>query len=281
MFMSAGGGARLGVHPYCENERRPLTARRARDMSEDAIKSASRTLRIFEYFDRIERPAGVLEVAEILHIPRSSAAALISDLVQLGYLSHDRASRQYMPTMKLAQLGRWVEAALVGRDRDTLGPLLHEVARAVDETVVLGVQDDLFVQYVHVELAQRPVMYFQRAGARRPTCRSAVGWALLTYLSDEEVQQTVERHNAHADDKTVRAADVLRHVRKARAQGYALSLGGFLPGVAMVAMPVTSRDGLRRYALGVGGPIERVKTKEAEVGKALAACRDKFLKRAA
>ncbi|MFO1219851.1 MAG: IclR family transcriptional regulator [Burkholderiaceae bacterium] len=250
-------------------------------MSDDAIKSAARTLRVFEFFDRVERSAGVLEIAETLDIPRSSAAALISALVQAGYLSHDRASRSYMPTMKLAQVGRWVEAALLGRDRSTLVPLLHEVAREVDETVVLGVQDDLFVQYVHVELAQRPVMYFQRAGARRPMCRSATGWALLTFLGDDDVAEMVRRHNEHADDKRVAEAEVLKRVREARKQGYALSLGGFLPGVAMLAMPLASSDGERRYALGVGGPEDRIRGKQAAIAKALRACAKSFVKRSA
>ncbi len=249
--------------------------------ADEANKSAARTLRIFEFFDRVERPAGVLEIAESLGIPRSSAAALIADLVQMGYLSHDRVSRNYMPTMKLAQLGRWVDAALLGRDRDVLVPLLHEVARSVDETVVLGVQDDLFVQYVHVELAQRPVMYFQRAGARRPMCRSATGWALLTFLPDDEVSDLVHRHNAHADDKPLDPADVLRHVRQARRRKYARSLGDYLPGVGMIAMPLASPDGLRRYALGVGGPQDRIAAKEGEIARALSRCVNRFLRQAA
>lgn len=248
-------------------------------MSDDAIKSAARTLRIFEYFDRVERAAGVLEIAETLDIPRSSAAALISGLVQMGYLSHDRVSRNYMPTMKLAHLGRWVDAALVGRDRDALVPLLRELARTLDETVVLGVQDDLFVQYVLVELAQRPVMYFQRAGARRPMCRSAAGWALLSFMSDEEVAQMVQRHNEHADDQSLNEADVLQHVRDTRENGYALSLGAFLPGVAMLAMPLAGPDAKRRYALGVGGPEDRVRGKEAIIVGALRSCAEEFVKR--
>lgn len=245
-------------------------------MPDDPVRSAARTLRIFEYFDRVERPAGVLEIAQALDIPRSSAAALISGLVQLGYLSHDRVSRQYLPTMKLADLGRWVEAALVGRDRDLLAPLLHQVARAVDETVVLAVPDDLFVQYVHVELAQRPVMYFQRAGARRPMCRSATGWALLTFATDDEIVELAHRHDAHANDQPVPVPALLQAVHEARRLGYAVSRGAYLPGVAMVAMPVRSQDGQRRYALGVGGPADRLKDKEAMVVDALRACVARF-----
>lgn len=245
--------------------------------SSDSIKSAERTLRVFEYFDRVERPAGVMELAEALDMPRSSTAALVALLVQMGYLSHDRIARAYMPTMKLAQTGLWVEPALMGNDRDKLVPLLHDLARKVDETVVLAVQDDLFVQYVHVQLAQRPVMYFQRAGARRPMCRSAVGWALLSMHDDVEVKQLVQRHNQYAGDKPLNEKDVIAHVIEARKLGYAFSRQAYLPGVGMLAMPMRSADGARLYAIGIGGPVERLESKERPMEKALRTCIDAFL----
>ncbi len=249
-------------------------------MTADSIKSADRTLRLFDYFDRVERPAGVMELAEALGTPRSSTAALVASLVQAGWLSHDRVARTYMPTLRLAQTGRWVEAALLGRDRETLVPLMQAVAREVDETVVLGVQDDLHAQYVHVELGQRPVVYFQRAGARRPMCRSAVGWALLSMAPDEVSERLVERHNARAGDRRVEPADLLREVAAVRERGYALSLGAFLPGVGMIALPFASPDGARRYALGVGGPVERLEPRQSEIFGALRRCAGRFRERA-
>lgn len=246
-------------------------------MTTESIKSAERTLRVFEYFDRVERPAGVMELAEALGMPRSSAAALIGLLVQMGYLSHDRAARSYMPTMKLAQSGLWVAGALTGNDRNRLMPLLHALAHNVDDTVVLAVQDDLYAQYVHVELAQRPVMYFQRAGARRPMCRSAVGWALLSLQEDDQVRELVQRHNQFAGDKPVDEKELLRGVATARKLGYAFSRQVYMPGVGMIAMPMRSVDGARRYAIGVGGPVDRLAEREKVIEKALRACIKTFL----
>jgi DNA-binding IclR family transcriptional regulator len=245
-------------------------------MTTESQSSAQRVLRIFEFFDRVERSAGVIEIGQSIGMPRSTAAALISSLVRQGYLSHDRVARSYLPTMKLAMTGRWVESELLGRDRDLLAPLFHDVARKVDETVVLGVQDDLYAQYVHVELAQRPVMYFQRAGARRPMCRSAIGWALLAGLADDELARLAYRHNAHAGDKPVDAGELLATVSAVRRDGFAVSLGAFLPGVAMVAMPLASADKTRCYAIGVGGPAERIEGKLDEIGRALRDCAARF-----
>jgi len=248
-------------------------------MPSGAIKSAERTLRIFEYFDRVERAAGVQELAEALGYPRSSTAALVASLVKLGYLSHNRSARAYMPTVRVAGLGAWVRRATLGEDRHRMLPQLHALARKIDETVVLGVADDLNVQYIHVELPERPLMYFQKAGALRPLCRTAAGWALLTALPDEEVERRIMRHNALGADKPVDPDAVKREVTLARKRGYAFSRQAFMPGVGMVAMPATSPEGSRHYAFGVGGPLERLEEKEEVIVRELAACVRAFERR--
>lgn len=241
-------------------------------MPREAIKSAARTLRVFEFFARVKRAAGVQEIAEQLGYPRSSAAALMASLVSLGYLSHDRAARKYMPTARIVELGAWVRQAALGEDRERMMPLLHALSREVDETVVLGVVDDLNVQYVHVELPERPLMYFQKAGALRPLCRTAVGWALLGEMTDDDVERAIERHNALDGEHRVDPAEVLRQVASARKRGYAFSRQAFMPGVGMIAMPVRTAAGAPQFAVGVGGPVERLENKEKEIVQELRGC---------
>jgi len=241
-------------------------------MPRENIKSAERTLRVFEYFARIERAASLQEIASKLGYPRSSAAALLASLVKLGYLGHDRAASKYMPTARVAELGAWLRRGVVGEDRDHIEPLLHALSRKVDETVVLGVADDLNVQYIHVELPERPLMYFQKAGTVRPLCRTAVGWALLGGLADAAIERALQRHNALGADKPVDPADVRRQVAAVRKHGYAFSHQAFLPGIGMIAMPVAVAGGARSYAIGVGGPVERLEKKEKTIVRELRAC---------
>jgi DNA-binding IclR family transcriptional regulator len=241
-------------------------------MPRENIKSAERTLRVFEYFARVERAAGLRELADKLGYPRSSTAALVASLVRLGYLGHDRAARKYMPTARVADLGAWLRGAAIGEDRDRIAPLLHALSRKVDETVVLGVADDLNVQYVHVELPERPLMYFQKAGTVRPLCRTAVGWALLSGLNEAELERALQRHNSLGADKPVDPADVRRQVAAVRKRGYAFSRQAFLPGIGMIAMPVSAAGGARSYAIGVGGPVERLEKKEKAIVRELKGC---------
>jgi IclR family transcriptional regulator, KDG regulon repressor len=233
--------------------------------------SVGRAMALLEYFDLVQRPLGVAEVSEHFALPRSSTAALFSTLVRLGYLSHDRASRSYLPTLRVSELGRWVDKVLFGEDRATVVPFLVHVGKEVHETVVLGVQDDLFAQYVHVELPDRPVLYLVKGGALRPVCRSAVGWALLSTRSAEEIAHLVRRHNALPDNRERRVdpAELTRTLAEIRERGYAYSRHAYLPGIGMIAMLLPALPGRRQLAVGVGGPVERLDPKEAQIVRTL------------
>lgn len=231
----------------------------------DVIKTAGRIFEILEYFDEAEKPLGLVELVERFGYPQSSMAALLKSLVVLGYLHHDRAARSYVPTSKLASLGQWAEGLLL--DSPGVAAMAAELGDLVSETVVLGVRNDLMAQYVYVRLAPRPLMYHNSAGALRPLCRSGIGWAILSTMRDEAVRKIVRRYNA-AEENSAGRVDVpglVKTVQGVRSRGYAFSEGAYSPGVGMIAMPLPRRAGARLMAIGVGGPIERLKLSQVSI----------------
>ena len=75
-------------------------------MADAAIKSARRVFEIMEFFDRARRPLGLKAICDELRYPVSSGAAMLKSLVTLGYLEYDRKTQTYLPTMRIAVLGR-------------------------------------------------------------------------------------------------------------------------------------------------------------------------------
>ena len=231
----------------------------------DVIKTAGRIFEVLEYFDEQRRPLGLVELVERFGYPQSSMAALLKSLVVLGYLHHDRGARNYVPTSKLAVLGKWADALLL--DSPEVVAAVSELGQQVSETVVLGIRNDLMAQYVYVRLAPRPLVYHNSAGALRPLCSSGVGWAILSTMKDEAVRKIVRRHNA-ADENASNRIDVpelLKTVQAARKNGYAFSKSAFSPGVGMIAMPLPRRAGERLMTVGVGGPVERLVAAERPI----------------
>lgn len=246
-------------------------------MAMDVIKTASRVFEVLEYLDEVERPVRLSELVGRFGYPQSSIAALLRSLVKMGYLHHDRPTRSYTPTTRVSRLGAWVNDRLYGEDNTI--QLLNKVCQEVEETVVLGVQNDLATQYVLVTISARPVCYYTKNGALRPLCQSGVGWVLLAAMSDDQVRKLVRRHNLSPEfgSQRVDAAELLSSLQRVRREGYAFSRHTVTRGVGMIAMqlPVGSGGALR--AVGVGGPVDRLQEKRESILASLRRGIDKFL----
>src|SRR3954464_13358310 len=79
-------------------------------LEQKTMKSAGRVLEILEYFDDIQRSSTVMEVANALGYPQSSASALLRSLVATGYLNFDPRTRMYITSSRVALLGSWVNS---------------------------------------------------------------------------------------------------------------------------------------------------------------------------
>jgi|SRR5450759_3262924 IclR family transcriptional regulator, KDG regulon repressor len=111
-------------------------------MSVAVIKTARRLFRILEFFDAVQRPLALKEVVTRFNYPVSSTSAILKSMVVLGYIDYDRYSRTYMPTMRMVQLGQWVQDVLFGEGGIVL--LAKHLNKTTEETVAIATQSDLY-----------------------------------------------------------------------------------------------------------------------------------------
>src|SRR3954464_8092088 len=115
-------------------------------MMSSSIKSAKRIFEVLEYFEEVKRPISLKEVATKCDYPTSSAAALLKSMAMLGYLFYDSYNRTYMPTMRIAQMGRWLTGLFGDSAILSLVDFVHD---KLDELVSISTQSDLHAQYIH------------------------------------------------------------------------------------------------------------------------------------
>lgn len=77
-------------------------------MTVRSIKSAARTLALFELFSAKQRPLTVGEISKFMGMPQPSVTMLLQNLIALGYIEQDRYARTYAPTIRIAFLGSWI-----------------------------------------------------------------------------------------------------------------------------------------------------------------------------
>lgn len=225
-------------------------------MTTPAVKSAQRVFEILEYFDRARRPLSLKDICDQLSYPVSSGAMVLKSLVVLGYLQYDRASRTYLPTMRIAVLGNWVPRTLFGGMN--ILPLMEAMRDETGATIVLGAQSDLYAHYVHVEHAQEPLHYAPSPGTIRPLARSGIGQLLLSGLPRRDVELLVRRINIADPDHRIDADALADDLATIRRQGFVFSRSLFAQGVGMVAVLLPQAPFGRRFALGLAGPVEEL-----------------------
>jgi DNA-binding IclR family transcriptional regulator len=235
-----------------------------------SIKSAERTLALFELFSAHQRPLTVGEIARLLEIPQPSVTMLVRNLVGLGYLEQDRFARTYTPTIRIALLGSWIHQRFT-HDRQ-LELRLDSLQKAVDETTFIGLQNGAHVQYILFIRPNAPHGFDVQAEMLRPLAVSAVGKALLSIKPDAEVRALVQRANAEALEPRHRV-DVrtfMSNLEAIRLNGYAETAGEVREGVATIAMPTPPLVGRSPTAVAVGGQLDRIREKKPLILRELA-----------
>jgi DNA-binding IclR family transcriptional regulator len=224
------------------------------------IKSAKRVLELFEFFAECRRPLSVTDVVHGLHYPQSSASSLLKSLTLLGYLNYDRHKRLFTPTLRVTMFGGWIQDQLFSQSN--LSQLLDELHQATGvQAVILGMQNDVYVQYIHlVQSARQPIPWYIKPGSLRPLFRSACGRILLSHKSDSEVQQLLWRVNAEEEPKHQLAlGDILRELDRIRREGFAYTEGTVNPLVGVLAVAMPTPPSQPPMVLGIGDGIENLR----------------------
>jgi len=229
-------------------------------LSAGTVKSARRVFEVLELFGRERRPLSLKQVCAAFGYAPSSGAALLKSLVMLGYLDYDRRTRSYFPTMRLAQLGAWVESALFGDGR--VLKLMLRLHRETGETVMLATQSDLSAQYMHAVGGAETMAV--PAGTLRPLAISGMGWLLLSRHSEHEIEKLARRIDVATGRRVDRAA-LKRNITAVRRDGFVFSRHTVRRGTGIIAMLLPDEVHGRVFAIGLAGAVARLEEKQAAI----------------
>ncbi|CAN5650695.1 hypothetical protein BH09PSE5_BH09PSE5_17940 [soil metagenome] len=233
------------------------------------VKSAERVVRVFEYFAQRRAPATLTQIASTLGYPPSSTFALLNTLKDLGYLDYSRDDRTFVPTVRTALLGIWVNDALISDS--TIVRLMYDLRDETGGNATLGVQSGLQVQYIHVVKGSDALERTDvTTGVVRPLLRSAMGDVILALKSRSELRAIVNRINAdEPDDRRTKLADVEARIQLCRDRGYAWSEGMATPGSGIIAMLLAAPQHQPPMVLGLGGKISMLRANRTRFVQAL------------
>ncbi|MFZ4758175.1 MAG: IclR family transcriptional regulator [Burkholderiaceae bacterium] len=214
-------------------------------------------LGLLEVLAHADRPLGVTELATRIGLGKSNVHRLLQALVELGYVRRDGEAGEYAASIRLWELGSAVLANLdLRRAAQSWMDWLLDRTR---ETVHLSVLDGDDVVYVHKLDSPEPVRAYTQIGGRAPAYAVATGKAMLAFVDGSALDAVSHRLHAYSSRTLTNPAEFLRDMERVRQQGYAVNRGEWRESVGGVAAPVRDPSGRVVAAVGLSGPIERLR----------------------
>lgn len=236
-----------------------------RKPDQSIVKSAARTLEIFEYFDEARRPAHIQEVALALGYPHSSTGALLRSLADLGYLEFSTEDKTFFPSIRVSLLGHWVGDEILPLRR--IQQQMREISEQTQMTVVLGAASGGYCQYVRVIEGTTPIRYHVKAGTRRCLARSTLGSALLAMEPPNRRAQLITEALTvwDGDEPPPHPDELAADVDQAAARGHAFNSGLVNTHAAMLAIPLAVNPPARPLALGLAAPKDLFRGRRSDL----------------
>lgn len=210
----------------------------------------ARLLTILEAVKTSPEPPTVGDIAATTGIPKSTAARLVSDLVDRGYL--ERGDAGIHLGLRLFELG--ARATIPRALTAAAAPVIDSLARQTGERVVLWVQQGTEMVSLTAVPGRLPMLP-TNAGMRSPAVTTASGKAYLAFCQDK---LTVARVSATLfEDQVTRFRDELDQVRST---GFANDPGAAYRGVQAMASPIIAAKHDVIGAISVAGPVGSMHT---------------------
>lgn len=222
----------------------------------DPVKTAARTLDVFEVFAAAKVPLTLTELANRLGSPISSCHALVRTLQARGYVYILDDRKRVYPTKRLLATAQ----AVAQNDPilERVGPILAALQRETAETVILGKRQGSRVIYLDVLEGQHTIRYSAAPGDAKPLHSSAIGKAMLGALSASERARLLRtlRLEKITDRTLTEPAELARDLEASQACGTYVTRGENVSEVMGVAIARTLGD--EPYGVAVAGPIHRL-----------------------
>ena len=224
--------------------------------SSAVIGAVANALELLQLFSG-GRAVQVNQASRQLGLSRSTVHRLLATLSTYGYVQQDPTTKAYLPGPALTGIG--LAAAQGGAVSSYARDALTELAEATGETVhVMVLRGDHVLCLDSIESSQ-PVRTPSRIGWDLPSHSTAGGKALLSQLTDREVEEIFVDDMIHGLTRTspVRRVDLLADLELVRARRYATNFGESEPAVSAVAVVLKDAQQRAIASLSVTAPRTR------------------------
>jgi DNA-binding IclR family transcriptional regulator len=198
----------------------------------------------------------VSEIADRLSLTRPTVHGLLQTLQAHGFVEQDRDSDKYQLGAGLLQLGNSYLDLNELRSRS----LIHaeRLAERADAAVRVGVMHGASVVIIHHVFRPDTTLQILEVGAELPLHASALGKAMLAYLSDGAIADLLAEPLPRLTSRTLAPAALREELERVREHGFAREKDEAILGESSIASPIFDHAEHAVGAIGIVGDTERI-----------------------
>jgi IclR family KDG regulon transcriptional repressor len=223
------------------------------------IQSVGLTMRILECLASSSGEKGVTEIARELSVTKARAFRHLQTLRQLGYVSHNKATKKDRVGMRLHLLSKMVGGNI--QLTPAVRPTLEALADQTGETAVFATVIDGKMTIIDFALGTHLVQFSFRPGATFNLNSSALGHISLAfgpesywdYVNAAKFEQETPKTNT--DPRKLKPS-----VKRARTRGWTIVPQQAVLGVNAIAVPVFFHDDNYAGAIAIVGSVQNIPT---------------------
>ena len=205
------------------------------------------------------------ELSEKLGLHKSTTHRLMMVLERHKVIERNSVNGRYRLGLKLFELGTRAVSQLDLRERAR--PFLEKLVLETSETVHLCLLDDSEVVYLDKVEPVRSVRMASSVGRRNPAHCTAVGKAIMAYLSDAQVEEIVRKQGMKpmTANTITSLVELKKELKVVRERGYAIDNEEIEEGVRCVGCVVRGFSGEPLAAISVSAPAFRLTKDKVKV----------------
>lgn len=208
------------------------------------------TFEILNFLSKSKNKNSTLtEISKGVGINHSTCYRILQTLVNLNVLRYDENSKRFSLGPYLIVLGNRAAQTLdymhVAKEYLKRICDLSEVTTAIAQRV-----GDYWV-YIDREISDSPYSVYINVGQRFPLNAGATSKVILSYMSEEEREEIMERIGLKQYTKhtVIDKSEFLKELSMIKEQGYAISHNEHLDGVSGISFPIENKSGELEFVI--------------------------------
>lgn len=227
--------------------------------------SLDKALTLLTYFNSDRRVIGLSELSRLSKMPKATVYRMLSTLQLHGFVSKVSIvgkDNQYKLGLRFLEYGKLVSEDL--EIKKIALPYMEKLRDKVNECVQLIIKDNDEAVYIEKLECTQLIRLYTRTGRRAPLYGGACPRAILTFLTDEEIEKILDSVplTKITEGTIVDREKLSELIKQDRKRGYTISYGELEPETIAVGAPIFNHMGNVAASISVAGPDSRFTEKE-------------------